>query len=138
MRASGPDRVRHREPSGLWYHSRETRGPRGAGRVASCRRVSPLPRRHQLRPWRKHFLTSWVLARLQPVNPPTDTSAIVIELLHDDATLPRRATEGSAGYDLFAYVRGQSIACSDGAQLWQLSASNDGGTSSVELPPGVT
>ena len=72
------------------------------------------------------------------MTPSTDTSAIVIELLHDDAALPRRATEGSAGFDLFAYVRGQSIACSDGAQLWQLSASDDGGTSSVELPPGVT
>jgi dUTP pyrophosphatase len=72
------------------------------------------------------------------VNPPNDTPAIVIELLHDDATVPRRATEGSAGYDLFAYVRGQSVACSDGARLWQVPASDDKGNSSVELPPGVT
>jgi dUTP pyrophosphatase len=84
------------------------------------------------------FTTAQVVTRLQPVNPPVDHPPIVVERLHDDAELPRRATEGSAGYDLFAYLRGQSVACSDGARLWQLSPSHDGGQCSLELPAGVT
>ena len=44
--------------------------------------------------------------------------AIVIELLHGDAEKPRRATHGSAGYDLFAYLTGRSIDCSDGHRRW--------------------
>lgn len=53
---------------------------------------------------------------------------ITFELLHEDAQLPRRATDGSAGYDLFAYVRGRTIRCSDGARMWDVpaSAADDG------------
>lgn len=45
-------------------------------------------------------------------------SSVVIELLHRDAQQPRRATRGSAGYDLFAYLRGRAIDCSDGQRQW--------------------
>lgn len=43
---------------------------------------------------------------------------IVIELLHADAESPRRATQGSAGYDLFAYLAGRTAECSDGHRRW--------------------
>lgn len=52
---------------------------------------------------------------------------ITIELLHHDAQLPRRATDGSAGYDLFAYIRGRAIRCSDGARIWEAPADDAGG-----------
>jgi deoxyuridine 5'-triphosphate nucleotidohydrolase len=44
--------------------------------------------------------------------------AMVVELLHADARPPMRATAGSAGYDLFAYLSGRSVRCSDGARTW--------------------
>lgn len=43
---------------------------------------------------------------------------LTIELLHADAQPPRRATEGSAGYDLCAYVAGRTIRCSDAQRTW--------------------
>ena len=65
------------------------------------------------------------------------TPSIIVELLHEDAQLPRRATEGSAGYDLFAYVRGRSIDCSDGRRQWQICSIESDGLPCVELPPAV-
>jgi len=51
---------------------------------------------------------------------------LIVELLHSDAQPPRRATEGSAGYDLCAYLRGRAIKCSDGQRTWDaLVASNE-------------
>lgn len=50
---------------------------------------------------------------------------LIIELLHADAQPPRRATEGSAGYDLCAYLSGRTIKCSDGARTWQTDVSPD-------------
>jgi dUTP diphosphatase len=47
---------------------------------------------------------------------------IVIELLHADAVPPRRATQGSAGYDLFAYLTGRIVDCSDGHRRWTEAA----------------
>jgi len=61
---------------------------------------------------------------------------ITVELLHDDAHAPRRATEGSAGYDLCAYVRSRSIKCSDGQRTWTENAARDG--DAFDLAPGVT
>lgn len=61
---------------------------------------------------------------------------ITVELLHDDAHAPRRATEGSAGYDLCAYVRSRSIKCSDGQRTWTENALHDG--DAFDLAPGVT
>lgn len=70
----------------------------------------------------------------------TDTRkdrAIVIERLHDDARTPRRATEGSAGYDLFAYLNGRVIDCSDGHRQWQATATANAGAYSITLAPGA-
>jgi dUTP pyrophosphatase len=59
---------------------------------------------------------------------------LTIELLHDDAVPPRRATEGSAGYDLCAYLIGRAVKCSDGARVWEAPATDGAFT----LAPGVS
>jgi dUTP pyrophosphatase len=61
---------------------------------------------------------------------------LTVELLHDDARAPRRATEGSAGYDLCAYVRARSIKCSDGLHTW--TQEPDANAEAFYLAPGVT
>lgn len=38
---------------------------------------------------------------------------IVIEKLYTDVLTPKRQTEGSAGYDLHAYLKGQTVQCYD-------------------------
>lgn len=63
--------------------------------------------------------------------------AITVQLLHDDAQPPRRATEGSAGYDLHAYVRGRTIKCSDGQRTWEAPA-DSGDSDTFVLSSGVT
>ena len=65
-------------------------------------------------------------------------SALVVELLHDDAQPPQRATEGSAGYDLRAYLLGRSVKCSDGERLWEVSSASRGDDTSFSLASGVT
>ena len=65
------------------------------------------------------------------------STSIVVELLHGDAQLPRRATEGSAGYDLFAYLKNRRVRCSDGVQQWQVETHADEGASWLELPPAA-
>src|SRR6185436_3491996 len=60
---------------------------------------------------------------------------MTVQKLHDDAQPPRRATEGSAGYDLHAYIRGRTIKCSDGQRTWD--AAPDGSDAFVLLS-GVT
>ena len=62
---------------------------------------------------------------------------ITVELLHDDALAPRRATEGSAGYDLCAYVRSRSIKCSDGQRTWTEDPTARE-SDAFDLAPGVT
>src|SRR4051812_37672316 len=66
----------------------------------------------------------------------TAASAIVIELLYLDAQVPRRATEGSAGDDLFAYVRGRRVRCSDATRTWEgdVPGADD---AALELAPNV-
>jgi dUTP pyrophosphatase len=64
-------------------------------------------------------------------------NAIVIELLHDDAEPPRRATQGSAGYDLCAYLNGRSVECSDGARRWTIAAEGAEGEQRIVLAPGA-
>lgn len=59
-----------------------------------------------------------------------------VQLLHADAQPPRRATEGSAGYDLCAYLRGRTIRCSDGQRTWDAAAAAADGQA-FDLPPGV-
>jgi dUTP pyrophosphatase len=58
---------------------------------------------------------------------------LIVELLHADAQPPRRATEGSAGYDLCAYLNGRTVKCSDARRTWDAPAA-DGG---FELEPGI-
>ena len=60
----------------------------------------------------------------------------VVELLHPDAQPPRRATEGSAGYDLCAYVRGRTIKCSDAQRTWDAAPESDS-DATFALAPGV-
>jgi dUTP pyrophosphatase len=68
----------------------------------------------------EHALTD---ARTVAAIDETDASpAMVIELLHPDAEPPRRATQGSAGYDLFAYLTGRTVDCSDGHRRWTETA----------------
>ena len=43
-----------------------------------------------------------------------DDFSAIIERLRDDVTLPSRATAGSAGYDVRAYLSGRLVRCSDG------------------------
>ena len=66
-----------------------------------------------------------------------EREAIVIDLLHDDAQPPRRATEGSAGYDLFAYLNDRTVECSDGARRWSIAAERAAGDARVVLSPGA-
>jgi dUTP diphosphatase len=63
--------------------------------------------------------------------------AVIIELLHADARPPHRATQGSAGYDLFAYLRGRSVDCSDGTEQWSVAAGINGDRWTLELPPAA-
>jgi len=71
------------------------------------------------------------------VHESTEQQAIVIELLHGDAQPPRRATEGSAGYDLCAYLAERSVECSDGVRRWSIDAKMTEGEARVVLPAGA-
>src|SRR6478672_1457654 len=51
---------------------------------------------------------------------------LIVELLHADAQPPRRATEGSAGYDLCAYLNGRTLKCSDAQRVWETAADGNG------------
>ena len=64
--------------------------------------------------------------------------SFIVELLHADAQAPRRATEGSAGYDLCAYLRGRTVKCSDGKRTWDAPVADDGGEPSFALERGIT
>jgi dUTP pyrophosphatase len=66
-----------------------------------------------------------------------EQDAVVIDLLHDDAQPPRRATEGSAGYDLFAYLKDQTVECSDGVRRWSTAAESTTDGCRVVLSPGA-
>ena len=65
-------------------------------------------------------------------------AALVVELLYADAQPPERATAGSAGYDLRAYLLGRSIKCSDGSRVWEIAAAQRGDDTSFALESGVT
>ena len=67
-----------------------------------------------------------------------DNPAVIVELLHHDAQPPMRATAGSAGYDLFAYLTARSIKCSDGQRVWDTSAELGDGAAWFQLDPQVT
>jgi dUTP pyrophosphatase len=60
---------------------------------------------------------------------------ITIELLFPDARTPRRATEGSAGYDLFAYLTGRTVQVSDGVRVAERAAEERDGKPAFQLNP---
>jgi dUTP pyrophosphatase len=62
---------------------------------------------------------------------------LIVELLHPDAQPPRRATEGSAGYDLCAYLRGRTVKCSNGQRTWDAPVHEADGECSFSLGHGV-
>ena len=67
---------------------------------------------------------------------PADDSAVLIELLHSDAVPPERATFGSAGCDLRAYLRGRVVKRSDGFLQGEEAATEVDGTWGVEIRAG--
>ena len=58
-----------------------------------------------------------------------------IERLHEDVVLPARATAGSAGYDLRAYLKGRTLRHSDGATQGERAANEEGGEWGITLAP---
>ena len=61
--------------------------------------------------------------------------AALIERLHDDVEMPSRATAGSAGFDVRAYLRERTVRCSDGVNQSERRASERDGQWGVELEP---
>lgn len=60
----------------------------------------------------------------------------LIERLHDDAIVPARATEGSAGYDLRAYLKERLVRRSDGDRQGDCRAIEEDGEWGVTLAAG--
>ena len=67
---------------------------------------------------------------------PSATLVIVLERLHDDVVLPARATTGSAGFDVRAYLRARTVQESDGVTRWERPVIQIDGEWSVDLLPG--
>jgi dUTP pyrophosphatase len=67
---------------------------------------------------------------------PGAPSDVVIERLHEDVVLPSRATEGSAGYDVRAYLARRSVKHSDGATQSERPATEVAGEWGILLAPG--
>jgi dUTP pyrophosphatase len=62
--------------------------------------------------------------------------SIIFDPLHDDTVVPFRATEGSAGYDLRAYLRGATVRCSNGERQWDRIAAVENDVHFIRLQPG--
>lgn len=60
----------------------------------------------------------------------------LIERLHDDVAIPARATAGSAGYDVRAYLRERIVKHSDGAAQGERPATAHDGEWGFTLAPG--
>jgi dUTP pyrophosphatase len=65
-----------------------------------------------------------------------DDTYATIERLHDGVTLPARATAGSAGYDVRAYLSERRVRCSDGITQTERPAEERDGTWGIDLAPG--
>lgn len=65
-----------------------------------------------------------------------DAMNVIVERLHPDVELPARATAGSAGYDLRAYLRERSIHHSDGSSQGERRTSEEHGAWGVTIAPG--
>ena len=59
----------------------------------------------------------------------------VVERLHDDVVLPERATDGSAGHDLRAYLEQRTVRCSDGRSQHERAADERAGEWGITLAP---
>jgi len=68
------------------------------------------------------------------------SESITLELLYPDARAPERATEDSAGYDLFVYLTHRTVNCSDYSGTTELPTFRDREKklSYFELPPNST
>jgi dUTP diphosphatase len=66
-----------------------------------------------------------------PQSPPV----VTVERLHEDVVLPLRATAGSAGSDLRAYLRERHVRCSDGETQYERPAAHSNGEWGLELAP---
>ena len=60
----------------------------------------------------------------------------LVERMYDDVVIPARATAGSAGYDLRAYLKGRVVRHSDGASQGERPATDEGGEWGLTLAPG--
>jgi dUTP pyrophosphatase len=60
---------------------------------------------------------------------------VLIERVHDDVVLPSRATAGSAGYDLRAYLRERTVRRSDGFVHGEIEAVEEDGEWGITLRP---
>lgn len=65
---------------------------------------------------------------------------ITLELLYPDARAPERATEDSAGYDLFVHLTNRIVNCSEYNGTWELPTfrDRDKNASYFEIPPNAT
>jgi dUTP pyrophosphatase len=68
---------------------------------------------------------------------PTSAPLVVFEPLHPDVLPPERATSGSAGFDLRAYLAGRRVRCSDGLSMWEIDSVRVNESWYVELRPGT-
>src|SRR3954468_13841787 len=62
-----------------------------------------------------------------------DLLEILIEPLYPDVILPARATAGSAGHDLRAYLQGRTVTISDGVEQSTRSATIEDGQWGIAL-----
>jgi dUTP pyrophosphatase len=60
---------------------------------------------------------------------------IIFDRIHEDARIPTRATEGSAGYDLAACLSVETVRFSDGTTQWDESVRASSEGSFVEISP---
>ena len=65
-----------------------------------------------------------------------DNPRILIESLFDDVVLPSRATAGSAGHDLRAYLRERTVSFSDGVRQIARQTTEENGEWGITLLPG--
>jgi len=82
-----------------------------------------------------------LIAAATPASDPSGDAELpaldtVIERLHDDVVLPARATAGSAGYDLRAYLKGRTVRHSDGHVQGERPAVDEHGAWGITLAPG--
>jgi dUTP pyrophosphatase len=64
-----------------------------------------------------------------------DSPTVILERLHEDVTLPTRATAGSAGFDLRAHLRERHVRCSNGETQYERSANRAEDEWGIELAP---